>query len=224
MQKLNSNRLGVGSRFPSRKYSTGFSLFELVVFIISVAIIYAAAANRFSKFPEAAERANFLAVTAQIQAGVSLETTLGVASNGYQNMSRFEGANPIDMLLSPPANYLGAMDSIAQSELPRRSWYFDLRNSELVYLVNASENVFLEINGVQIPSDEIRFEIAVKYHYRHRKTGVVTADLEENDGEDYSPEDYHRRFSGVLIQPVTPYRWFSSEAELLDATNGNEPS
>ena len=48
--------------------SGGFSLFELVVFIICVAIIYASAANRFSDFPGEAERANFLAVSAQIQA------------------------------------------------------------------------------------------------------------------------------------------------------------
>jgi|GEM_PF-735502 len=224
MQKSNSNRFSTGSAFPSRKYSAGFSLFELVVFIISVAIIYASAVNRFSRFPEAAERANFLAVAAQIQTGVSLETMLGVAAGGSQGMSRYDGANPIDMLLSPPSNYLGAIGYSDRSELPRRSWYFDLRSSELVYLINDSQNVYFLVDGVQVPTDEIRFRIAVNYRYVHRLTGVESVDTGEAGAQDYRDEDYRRRFSGVLIQPVTPYQWLGSGISLQEATGPDESS
>jgi len=221
MQKSNSNRFSVGSTFPSKKHSAGFSLFELVVFIISVAIIYASAVNRFSRFPEAAERANFLAVTAQIQTGVSLETMLGVAG-GSQNMSRYDGANPIDMLLSPPSNYLGAIGYSDISSLPRRSWYFDLRSSELVYLVNNSPNVYFLVDGVQVPTNEIRFRIAVNYRYVHRQTGAEISDIDARNSEDSQEEDYRRRFSGVLIQPVTPYLWNGSGISLPEASSLDE--
>ncbi len=222
MQESNSNRFRVGSTFPSRKHSAGFSLFELVVFIISVAIIYATAVNRFSRFPEAAERANFLAVTAQIQTGVSLETMLGVAAGSSQNMSRYEGANPIDMLLSPPSNYLGAIDYNDTSDLPRRSWYFDLRSSELVYLINESQNVYFLVDGVQVPTNEIRFRIAVNYRYVHRQTGVEISEIDARNSEDSQEEDYRRRFGGVLIQAVTPYLWNGSGISLPEASSLDE--
>ncbi len=217
-------RFGSGSVFPSRKYSSGFSLFELVVFIISVAIIYASAVNRFSRFPEAAERANFLAVASQIQTGVSLETTLGVASGNTHNMSRYDGANPIDMLLSPPSNYLGAIDGNDSSDLPRRSWYFDLRRSELVYLVNESQNVFFLVDGVQIPTNEIRFRIEVNYRYVDRQTGVEIAFANGRDAEEYEDQDYRRRFGGVLMQPVTPYQWLASGINLQETALPDESS
>lgn len=220
MQKSKSNRFSGGSKFPSRNYSAGFSLFELVVFIIVVAIIYATAVNRFSEFPEAAERASFLAVAAQIQTGVSLETTLGVVAAGNsQNMNRYDGANPMDMLLSPPGNYLGAIDISDSSNLARRSWYFDVRSSELVYLVNNSPNVYFLIDGVQVPTNEIRFRIAVNYRYEHRQTGVEITDIDEADVEDYQAGDYRRRFSGVLLQAVTPYQWLGSGINLQETTN-----
>jgi hypothetical protein len=217
MLKTKLNQSGARSALASRKKSGGFSLFELVVFIISVAIIYAVAANRFSKFPEAAERANFLAVTTQIQAGVSLETTLGVAAGGAQNMSRYVGANPMEMLLSPPRNYLGAFDIVDGSELPRRSWYFDLHRGELVYLVNDSENVYFLVNGEQVPTDEIRFEITVNYRYENIQTGAVIANFDELDARELQGEGYKRRFSGVMIQPVTPYQWDGAGINLPEA-------
>jgi type II secretory pathway pseudopilin PulG len=218
MMKAKLNQSSAGSALASRKKSGGFSLFELVVFIISVAIIYAVAANRFSKFPEAAERANFLAVTTQIQAGVSLESTLGVAASGAQDMSKYIGANPMEMLLSPPRNYLGAFNLANSNELPRRSWYFDLRRDELVYLVNDSENVYFLLDGEQIPTDEIRFEITVNYRYENMHTGAVIANFDELDAQKYRDGDYKRRFSGVLMQPVTPYQWSGTGVDLPKVT------
>lgn len=218
MLKTKLNQSGAGLALASRKKSGGFSLFELVVFIISVAIIYAVAANRFSKFPEAAERANFLAVTTQIQAGISLESTLSIAESGAQDMSRYIGANPMEMLLSPPRNYLGVFNIVDSSELPRRSWYFDSHRAELVYLVNDSENVYFLLDGEQVPTDEIRFKVSVNYRYENIQTGLVIASFDELDAQKYGNKDYKRRFSGVLMQPVTPYQWGETGVDLPKVT------
>ena len=85
----------------------GFSLFELVVFIISIAIIYAYATNRFAEFPGQAERANFMAVTTQLQTGVNLEMMMALGSGRVTSLEQFEGVNPMDLMLSAPTNYLG---------------------------------------------------------------------------------------------------------------------
>lgn len=164
-----------------------------------------------------------MAVAAQIQAGVSLESTLGIASGSSHNMSRYDGANPMDMLLSPPSNYLGVIYSEDKSSLPRRSWYFDPSNQELVYLVNNSERVYFLVDDERVPTSEVRFRIAAHYRYVHRQTGVELSDIDDSIEEDERDADYRRRFSGVLMQPVTPYLWAGSEVDMQEVANADQP-
>lgn len=204
--------------------SRGFSLFELVAFIIVSAIIYSVAVNRFSDFPEAAERANFQAVLVQIQAGVNLETMLGLTSGNTRPMQDYVGLNPMDFLLKPPSNYLGAFDVMDESSQPRRSWYFDTGSKELVYLINAAENAYLVTNSVSTPTREIRFGIVMTYKDPVSLRTVTYAELqalelERNGGLD--AQSINARVSGVVLRPVIPYRWDSPEefaAELINAS------
>ena len=186
--------------------SGGFSLFELVLFIICVAIIYAVAANRFAEFPEAAERANFLTVTTQIGTGVNLELLQGMMSGINQNLAVYENSNPMDFLLDTPNNYLGVFDLVDLSRIPRRSWYFDRQRGELVYLVNYSENVFLLLNGSQVNYDEIRFRIELSYREDRQNNGSAT-DNEATGGR--IDNNLRGRPSGMILRPVVPYRWDS---------------
>lgn len=184
----------------------GFSLFELVVFIISVAIIYAYAANRFQEFPGQAERANFLAVTTQIQSAINLEMMYGVGVGRISSPQRLEGANPMDLMLEPPSNYLGAYDIVDTSRLDRRTWYFDRGSQELVYLVNDASGVALLINGVEVPTDEIRFKLVADFGMHDRESGLPVRAL-ESAGQTVAEEDQERAFNGIVMRPVIPYKW-----------------
>ena len=201
--------------YSNPRHSGGFSLFELVAFIIVSAIIYSVAVNRFSEFPAAAERANFQAVLTQVQTGVSLETMLGLSTGSIRSMQDYIGLNPMDLLLKPPSNYLGAFDALNVAETQRRSWYFDNRTRELVYLVNASENVFLLQNSIAVPTDELRFGIVMTYRDPVTLKNVTSDELEalneergRSEGlEPVEIEQLKARTSGVVLRPVTPYRW-----------------
>ncbi len=184
--------------------SRGFSLFELVVFIISVAIIYAAAARRFSDFPGEAERANFLAVTTQIQSSITLEAMLSLSRDGANNIAAYVNSNPMDMLLEPPRNYIGLIDSANATNLDRRIWYFDPQTRELVYLANDSDNLYHVIGESRVPATEIRFVVSAEYVYRDKSTGVPVSLT--NLSSDYS-EQYEKKFSGLLLKPVIPFDW-----------------
>lgn len=194
--------------------SGGFSLFELVVFIICVAIVYAVAANRFAEFPEAAERANFFAVTTEIQTGVNLELLLGLIGGSSQRLANYEDSNPMDFLLQAPSNYLGAFDFVDTDRLTRRSWYFDRQQGELVYLVNNSDNVFLLANGSQLPTDEIRFKIEMRYLGDRR--GETS--FSENEAIGSGDNNQNRRLSGMILTPVVPYHWGASALALPEVT------
>lgn len=190
----------------SQRRSAGFSMFELVVFIIAVAIIYATAANRFAEFPGQAERANFLAISTQLQSAINLEMMLGVGVGRIGSARKLEGINPMELLLEPPVNYIGAFSAVDTARMERRVWYFDNLRRELVYLVNDSSNVFLIINGVEIPTDEIRYKVFADYRVFDSQSGLPVTALESN-GNEISEQNREQRLSGILMRPVTPFRW-----------------
>jgi type II secretory pathway pseudopilin PulG len=194
---------------------SGFSMFELVAFIIVVAIIYATAANRFGEFPGEAERANFLATTTQLQAAVNLELMLAMTSGQKGMLNSYEDANPMDILLDPPSNYVGAFDFVDLSRMPRRVWYFDSQRNQLVYLVNDAEDVYLVYGSSRVPTEEIRFELNVVY--RDGTIGISN-DQENNQTAQASNSEIQnrsRRVSGLLLKPVVPYLWSPSEEDLM---------
>lgn len=202
-----SSPTGVGKA----KSNAGFSMFEMVAFIIISAIVYSTAVNRFNEFPEAAERANFLAVVTQMQTGINLEMMLGFTTGSTTNIQAYANLNPMDMLLKTPNNYLGAFDQVAVEGMPRRSWYFDNSSRELVYLINEADNAFLLINGAEVPTAEIRFHIVVTYRDPVTLRNVTASEL--------SGAASGARISGVVMRPVVPYRWNATEffsPELLE--------
>ena len=195
--------------------SGGFSLFELVVFIISVAIIYAYAANRFAEFPREAERANFTAIVTQLQSAISLEMMVGVGTGRVPSAQLMEGINPMDLMLETPVNYLGSFDAVDTSQLPRRTWYFDRQRQELVYLVNDVGGVYLLQNGREVATTEIRFRVVLDYGDIDTRTGLPV-ESSEIRGVEVPEMNRERRFNGVLMRPVSPYRWEQTgENELI---------
>ncbi|MEX0618755.1 MAG: hypothetical protein WDZ76_11135 [Pseudohongiellaceae bacterium] len=202
--------------FQSPRRNRGFSMFELVAFIICVAIIYAVGANRFSEYPASAERANFMAVVTQVQTGVNMEVLFGMVSGG--NLDQYENANPMELMLEAPSNYIGSFGYVDTAQMPRRVWYFDRNSGELVYLINESDDVYLVENGVEVPTDEIRFHIEVDYREEPDRgladTGLDTgnAPQAETDREIVG----RRRINGIVMRPVTPYNWGRNNVTLSE--------
>lgn len=195
-------------------HSGGFSLFELVVFIISVAIIYAYAANRFAEFPGQAERANFMAVTTQLQSGVNVEMIMAFGGGRMGTIERLEGANPMDLMLEAPANYLGVMSSSQATQVPRRSWYFDPATEELVYLINDADGAYLIVNDISYPTDEIRFKLVSDHTEIDAITGLPVH-IAERDGSEVAEENIKLRLNGIVLRPSTPYIWRGAADEAL---------
>lgn len=194
--------------------SAGFSIFELVAFIITSAIIYSYAANQFTAFPGEAERANFLAVSTQIQTGVNMELLYGLKAFSGAPVEQYEGANPMDLMLEPPSNYLGAFPAVNLAAMPRRSWYFDSARKELVYLVNDASQVYLIQNGASFQSNEIRFRITADYSEVDSRTGIPV-DIGGRGGSS------KQRLNGIVFRPTVPFQWGSQGVADLLAVSSN---
>lgn len=171
---------------------TGFSLFELIVYMLISSIMFAAAFNRYQAYPAEAERANFTAILGQLKVGVNLKMIMAVTSGSGDERAALAGSNPMDLMLQTPGNYLGAFSSVDESELPRRSWYFDDTFGELVYLADRADNLYAVTPQGRISSDRIRLHIV---------------DIYTDSGE-------RPRWQGVSLEAVEPYEWLSQPLEL----------
>lgn len=185
----------------------GFSLFELVVFILSVAIIYSYAAQHFAGYPGEAEKANFMAVSTQLQNSITLQSFTAQLNGGAGELrGRLTGANPMLLMLRPPRNYFGEMSSTEAAVLPRRSWYFDRDLGQLVYLIGSGEGVVINDGEELREADEIRLAIVADYTEVERSTGLPLALIGE-EARGLSAEARERRFNGLVLSPVQPYKW-----------------
>ena len=172
----------------------GFSMFEMMVYILVASILFAAAFNRYRDFPGEAERANFTAILAQLNATVNLQMMRLIASGSWNTAGELEDRNPMDWLLTSPGNYVGAFAGIDEATLPRRIWYFDTSRGQLVYLADDASNLYLLENGQRTQTGSLRFRISNVY-------GSGTGSGASN-------------WQGIILAPVVPYEWQAVELEL----------
>jgi len=166
----------------SKARQGGFSMFEMMVYILTASILFAAAFNRYQEFPGEAERANFLAIQAQLNAAINLQMMRTIASGEFDQAAFLDGMNPMDLMLTTPGNYVGALSGVDTATLPRRIWYFDRALGELVYLANDASNLYWVQGNSRQPADNVRFKVVNVY-------GMT------------------QRWEGMVLAPVVPYEW-----------------
>ena len=173
------------------KRENGFTLFELVSYILVVSITASVAYNRFGSFPGAAERANFLAVMTQLKSGVTLQMMNGIARGGWAELGHLEGSNPMDLMLETPSNYVGEMSAYDVEAMPARIWYYNTSSKELVYIANDSTDLYRVVDGQRIPTDTVGFKITMQYG-----------------------DEARSNWQGLVLEPTAPYVWESIDLRI----------
>jgi type II secretory pathway pseudopilin PulG len=172
----------------SRRYSRGISLLELVVVVIAVAILMGVALGRLLPLVGRAQRAAFLDVQRELQSSLLLAAAERITSGDAATIPELAAANPMSLLLQPPANYLGELPSPGTADLPHASWYFDAESGRLVYRVGR----YTRFAAREGPADRIELQVAFAYQDRNGN-GVFDA-----TGD---------RFDGLRLAPVHAYDW-----------------
>jgi prepilin-type N-terminal cleavage/methylation domain-containing protein len=172
----------------TKRYSRGFSLLELVVVLVAVAILMGVALDRLLPLVGRAQRAAFLDVQRELQSSLLLAAAERITSGEAATIPSLAAANPMSLLLRPPANYLGELSSHVPADVPRASWYFDEQAGRLVYRVGRHTR-FAAREG---PADRIELTVAFAYQDRNGN-GVFDA-----AGD---------RFDGLKLAPLHAYDW-----------------
>ena len=165
----------------------GFSSFEFVVVIVVIAILSGLLLVRVLPLIGQAERVAFLQTKQQIQSALLLEAAERVARGESATLASLSGVNPMQLLLEPPANYVGT-DSQVGVPLPRAIWYFDEAENLLIYRPGRQA----EFDALEGPPDHI--EMRVSFVYRDR----------DSDGAFNASVDH---FDGLKFESVHAYSW-----------------
>jgi prepilin-type N-terminal cleavage/methylation domain-containing protein len=166
----------------------GFSLLELVVVVIAVALLVGVALERLLPIIGRAQHAAFLDVQRTLHTSLLLAAAERITNGEAATIPALADANPMSLLLQPPANYLGELPSPAPADVPPASWYFDAQSAHLVYRVGR----YARFAAREGPADRIELRVAFAYQDRNGN-GVFDA-----AGD---------RFDGLKLEPLHPYDW-----------------
>ncbi len=184
------------------KNPRGFSLLELVIVIILVALLFTVAVNRLAPLRGDAEAAHVATVIGSLRSAIGMETAARVVREGVQGLAELEGINPMTLLQEMPEQYLGNLPAGRSNEIPAGSWYFDDADGLLVYRVRYPQY----LDGNPPPPVELQWRVQLQFD-----------SLSESSALD-SQQD---RVRGIRLQPLHDERWTRRQAAemLSDATD-----
>lgn len=117
-----------------------------------------------------------------------LEAAARIASGQRRELAALAAKNPMELLLDPPGNYLGAIAPADPSEIPGRQWYYDTAAGHLVYRVGRRAR----FDGLDGPPD--RIELAVRLAW------------DDRDG-DGAFDPYGDNFAGIRLESLHAFDW-----------------
>lgn len=170
----------------------GFTLLELAVVIVIVALLAGVLLKRVIFYQEQAERVSMEQTVGILRAAMHLQMADRLLHERERPMAQLAGDNPMNWLAEKPGNYLGEYDNPKWGQIGEGNWYFDTHDRVLVYLPTHREHL-------QIAAGE---QGGLRFRVRLSMTNSVG--FSAKDGQAAT----QARFEGVLLEPVTPYKWF----------------
>jgi len=113
----------------------GFTLFELIVVIGIISVLFVFAAERLMTLAVQAERAQVQQTIGIIRSALAMRIAAHVARGKVPELAALANGNPMELLADTPDTYLGELDHPDPATIEGGHWYFDRRSRLLVYRV-----------------------------------------------------------------------------------------
>ena len=107
-----------------RKSLMGFSILELTVVFVIIAVLAAIAISKLFPIQVDAERTSVENVIGGLRSAIGIKVASYIAKDDVAGVRRLVGSNPMDLLSEPPRNYLGTVSAAGVSGVPTGEWYF----------------------------------------------------------------------------------------------------
>jgi prepilin-type N-terminal cleavage/methylation domain-containing protein len=166
----------------------GFSLLELLIVIVIISVLLVVAIDRLLALRFEAERATVQTVLGALRSALYIEFAAAAAKGEIKRMDTARGSNPMLHLAEKPEGYAGEFYGPEPKVFEPGTWYFDLRDRTLVYVVRFPQQFVTPLAGPP------RLRVVVE--------------------PDYDDTDRNGRFDpgrdpvrGLKLVPLEPFFW-----------------
>lgn len=171
-----------------RDEGRGFSLLELLIVIVIVSALLVVAIDKLLVLRFEAERTAVQTVIGALRSALYIEFAGAAARGELKRMDDAPGSNPMRYLSETPSGYLGEFYGPDPAVFEPGTWYFDLRERALVYLVRFPQPFITPLAGPP------RLRLTVQADYE---------DLNRNGRFDPGREPVR----GLKLVPLEPFFW-----------------
>ena len=166
----------------------GFSLLELLVVLVIVSVLLVVAIEKLLVLRFEAERTMVQTVIGAMRSALYIEFAGAAAKGELRRMDTARGSNPMALLAERPEGYVGEFYGPDPAVFEPGTWYFDLRDRAIVYLVRFPEQFVSPLRGMP------RLRLAVEPDYE---------DVDRNGRFDPGRDPVR----GLKLVPLEPYFW-----------------
>jgi prepilin-type N-terminal cleavage/methylation domain-containing protein len=125
----------------------GFSLLELLIVIVILSVLVVVAIDRLLALRFEAERATVQTVIGAMRSALYIEFAAAAARGEIKRMDKAGGSNPMVHLAEKPDTYIGEFYGPDPAVFEPGTWYFDLRDRALVYVVRFPQQFVTPLSG-----------------------------------------------------------------------------
>jgi general secretion pathway protein G len=166
----------------------GFSLLELVIVVILVALLFLFAFDRLMPLRGQAEGTQVASTIGALRSALGMEVAERIVDRGHEAIVELEGSNPMTLLQQRPQRYLGVRTESDKDDIPGGAWYFDPNEQALRYRVRFPQY----LDGEPDPPVDLGWQVQLQYDDKGQ-TGS------------YDPETDSLR--GVTLAPLDDHHW-----------------
>lgn len=155
------------------------SSLEFAAVVVILGVVATLLMQRLRDYQELAERADMEYVATLIKSALRVRVGTLMVEERMHESAQLVCENPFRWLAPPPANYAGERNGTEILPMPAGNWYFNRRNCTMEYWARRAARLQPDSEG----------QARVRYHVRP------------------SALDGAGKVSGMVLQPVEPYRW-----------------
>ena len=142
-----------------RDEGRGFSLLELLIVIVILSVLLVVAIDKLLVLRFEAERSAVQTVIGALRSALYIEFAGAAARGELKRMDGARGGNPMSYLSEKPDGYAGEFYGPDPAVFEPGTWYFDLRDRALVYVVRYPQQFVTSLPG------PARLRVAVEPDY-----------------------------------------------------------
>lgn len=180
IKKLQTKHERVPMKTPANNQK-GFTLIELVVVLVILALLAAVAVPKFFDLQKQAEAASVKAVLGNVKSALSIRMAKGLAEGEDIAELAYDGSNPLDpmgdLLSNKPETYQGV---IANSAEPGVWFDDDNAQDDLVYVLK-NAGIIDDAGTENSSGDQMRFHIVAISDTINGETVTVGLELQPRD-------------------------------------------